>query len=741
VSSLFDTEYVSVETTGWVRERAQQQRGGWIYGMIGSGKSRAVRAANLGGISIGVMSGPLLGQRFASDLARQLGAEGKSLLAAAKREGFAAALAVAENVINGHPLVVDAAERLLVEPVNLEEPATALWQEDKISLREWLIGRLERSPTFLVSRRRPSDEQPRCLHRAPQRSPIKLRRSSDSFPDWERLAELAQNNPGALAIARALVGLIPTADFNALLEEASGDNADVAGLFQRLGKAFRGSAPGSWQRVLALLDALGELPRDSVEFVLGGRVAGEARAHEPMPAEAIAALHSLHSLQQLELVEERAGRLSVLPALSAHGIRSLTEQESSELLPRIAHHLLAPVNNVQSLEPEHVDRVLLAHSIFVTLGDIGNAERTAVLHVHGLIDLARRTSLNERFSSAWQQYEDVLRMLRASEFSTADQAGQRLLSYVRHYRAWNGSRAGALADATCLEDYEQALQGWRENALWHQRVIQTLVRLGRLVDARRAVEHGYELVEEHPRRDELLRVRPAWTALEAQALQLSLELIEPILDVSPDPFPSVVRGRDAILKRWAQGLDCEELTFRLGGTEAEGRICFLQPTEVRVRRSSSSWIAELPAIPGMEASAEAPSQALETLARNLGDEARRLISTITPDLSEKDIRRKGMLLSYVDVLNSDLGLRHAPDRWIVGRIEERQLIPTMRRLPPVPIPPELMPETTDGLYFVRVPVYRDGFPSGPAEDIKPAGRGFGYSDLVELLAQMQEDVA
>jgi len=737
VSFLFDTEYVPVETTGWVRERAQQQRGGWVYGMIGSGKSRAVRAANLGGISVGVMSGPLLGQRFASDLARQLGADGKTLLAAAKREGFAAALAVAEKVINGHPLVVDAAERLLVEPVNLEEPATALWQEDKNALRDWLIGRLECSPTFLISRRRPSDEQPRYLHHAPQRAPIKLRRSSDSFPNWERLARLARNNPGALMIARVLVRLIPATDFNALLEEAAEGDVDVAALFQRFGQAFRVSAPKSWQRALALLTALGELPRDALQFVLGGRAGVESVARELTPGEAHGALHSL---QQLELVEERSGRLSVLPALSAYGIRPLTDQEHSELLPKLAHHLLAPVNTVQGLEPEHADRVLLAHSIFVALGDIGNAERTAVLHVHGLIDLARRTSLNERFSEAWQQYDSVLRMLRSSAYGILDKAGQRLLSYVRHYRAWNGSRAGALDDATCFEDYEQALGGWPENALWHQRVIQTLVRLGRLVDARRAVERGYERVEDHPRRDELLRVRPAWTALEVKALQLSLELIEPILEVPFDLFPDVAEGRDALLGRWKQGLRCEELAFRLDGTEAEGRICFLQPTEVRVYRSPSNWIAELPALPWTEIGAETPSQVLETLVRKLGEEARRLISTITSDLSEKDIRRKGVLLSYVDALNSDIGLQHAPDRWIVGRIEEGQLIPTMRRLPPVKIPLELMPKTTDGLYFVRVPVYRDGFPSGPAEAVRPAGRGFGYSELVELLEQMQEDV-
>lgn len=737
MSSLFDLEEVPAETTGWVLAQVGLGRGGWIYGAMGSGKSHAVRAADLRGPTIRVAGGALLGQRFAVDLARQLGTDGRVLLEAARREGFAAALEVAERVVNGRPLVVEAAEQLLGEAINLDEPATALWQEDKNALRGWLIGRLEHTPTFLLSRRKPGDQPLVYVHRPPERLFVRLgHETSGGLPTWERLQKLARNNPGAFAIARGLVGLVPASAFLGLLEEVAEDEADLTTLFQRFGQAFQSSAPASWQRVLSLVSVLGDVPRDAVEFVLGS-AADETGQREPTPDDALGALHGLW---QLGLVEERDGRLSVLPALSAHGVRPLTDRERSELLPKIAHHLLAPINNVRDLEPKQADRVLLAHSIFVMLGDLGSAERTAVLHVHGLVDLARRSSLNERFSSAWQQYDSVLRMLSASEFALGDRAGQRLFSYVRHYRAWNGSRAGALDDASCLDEYGHAIEVWPENALWHQRFIQTLVELGRLVEARRAVERGYSCVDDHPRRDELLRVRPAWTALEARALQFSLELIEPTLHASPDLFPQVVRARDALLKRWEHGLQCDELTFRRADSEVDGRVKLLQAAELRVRRSASGWVAEMQSL-WTEASAESPGKALEALARSLGEEARRLISTITPDLSDQDIRRKGVLLSYVDALNSDVGLRHDPDRWIVGRIEGPKLIPTMRRLPAVEIPPELMPEEADGLYFVRVPVYRDGFPSGPAEVVKPAGRGFGYADLVEVLDRMNENAS
>src|SRR5262249_13464862 len=84
--------------------------------------------------------------------------------------------------------------------------------------------------------------------------------------------------------------------------------------------------------------------------------------------------------------------------------------------------------------------------------------------------------------------------------------------YVRHYRAWNGQRAGALDDGACLDEYRASLAGWPDNALFYQRTIEALIRLGRLVEAQEALDAAYEQVPPHPRRDELLRARPARTA-------------------------------------------------------------------------------------------------------------------------------------------------------------------------------------------------------------------------------------
>jgi hypothetical protein len=738
VSSLYEGD-IPTETTLWVHEQRQRNRGGWIYGAVGSGKSYAVSRAALGGIRLDVLPGPLLGQRFVSDLARQLGADGRPVLEATRSEGLEAALVVASRAINGHPLVVDSAERLLVEPISLDDPSAGLWQDDKIAIRQWLQGRVEHSPTFLISRRTTGDEPQRYKHHTPVgwEVAVSMTQLVDLDRKWSLLSELTGGNPAALLVARVLALFTSASDFNALLHDADDVEADIAIAHQRLGQAFQSSAPKSWQSILALLAAVGEVPQDVFEAVLGGVSSVRTDVHEPVTDEV---LITLRSLKRFKLVEERSGRLSVLPALSAFGaIRSLTGQERSAILPSIAHHLLAPINSIRSLEPEHVDRVLLAHSIFVALGDAGNTERTTALHVHGLVDLARRTSLNERFSEAWQQYESVLRMLGSGDFAVEDVAGRRLYSYVRHYRAWNGFRAGALDDAACLDDYEQAVQQWPENALWHQRVIQTLIRLGRLVEARRAIAVAYQEVEQHPRRDEFLRVRPAWTALGAGALVLSLEFIEPILGASPDQHPELADGCDALLQRWLEGVAFEELTFRSDG-EIERSVTLLQPVEVRVRRMATGWVAQARSL-SMESRADGPRGAVESLARSFADEARELIGTPTSDLSDKDARRKGLLLSFVDALNSDLGLTHARDRWIVGRLEGQRLIPTLRHLPPVEVPMNLIPDTTEGLYFARVPVHRDGVPSGLAEEIKPAGQGFGFLELVAQLARMNEDAA
>ncbi|MFS8066706.1 MAG: hypothetical protein ACMG6S_10075, partial [Byssovorax sp.] len=255
-----------------------------------------------------------------------------------------------------------------------------------------------------------------------------------------------------------------------------------------------------------------------------------------------------------------------------------------------------------------------------------------------------------------------------------------------------------------------------------------------------SMDDAYRQVEEHPRRDELLRVRPAQTALNQGLPLLSLELIEPVLDLPADLYPEVADGTKALLRRWDGGLALTELPFHRAPGDAEGRVVFHAPIKVDLRRTGDTWVARLHGL-AFEAHAPSPRAAIEELSYHLACEALRLVSTPSSNLSVKDVRLKGRLLSMVDVLNSDIGLEHAAERWIVGRIVGQELLPTMRRLPAIEVPDELLPESTEGLYFARVPVHRDGAPSGPATKIAPAGSGLGADALLSLLAHMAEDAA
>lgn len=737
----FQTQDVPVQASAWAAGRLGSKRGGWVFGRMGTGKSHAVRKVAGGGLWVDVGSGPLLGQRFVADLARQIGHAGKPLLEAFRSEGIEASIAAAEQVVNGHPLVVDSVDHLLPAAASLDDPAASLWQDEKRALLEWLRGRLEGSPTLLVGRRHPRevDSTSTFCHRAPDEWPIRLEETDSGYRNWPLLGKLADGNPAALTLARALVPLLPAAAFNALVEQTQEDEATAAVLLHRLGQAFVASAPPSWQRVLSILAALGEAPLDVIEALFGGRagLTPAARASEA-PAEDAAAFDRL---REIRLVEDRSGVLSLLPALvDAGAVRPLTPRERQDLLPAAAHALLASVNDMRSLAPEQADRVLRAHALFVQLGDMASAESTAALHVHGLVDLARRTSLDEDHRGAWQQYDRLLRMMESGSWGVRGRVGRRLLSYVRHYRGRDGALAGALDDAACLVEYKRALADWPENALWHQRVIEALIRLGRPIDAVCAMREAYDRVELHPRRDELLRVRPAATAQRAGLPLLSLELIEPLLDLPSDLYPEVVDGCRALLRRWEKGVALGELPFRLDRGDADGLLVLHAPVEVEVRRAGEGWAARLRGL-ASEGRAERPRAAIEALTVHLAAETRRLVTTPTSDLGVRDVRLKGRLLSLVDVLNSDIGLEHAAERWIVGRMVEGRLVPTMRHLPSIEVPDALLPESAEGMYIVRVPVHRDGVPSGPATRVEPAGSGRGTASLLELLERMSEEAA
>jgi len=740
MSFRFEVQEGAMSAAAWIGERLRTKQGGWVYGGVGTGKSHAIRAAIEGGIRVDTVPGPLLGQRFVADLARQIGDDGVSLLEAYRSEGVEAAVTLADRAINGLPFVVDGVDRLIAIGSSLEDPAPLLWQDEGRAWLEWLQSRLDSTPTFLVGRRRPSGVGTVFACSPKEQLSVRLPEAERGHRNWPLLGQLARNNPAVVTLGRAVVPLLSASSFNDLVEQAEQDGVTPLGLLQRLGQAFLANAPPSWQRVLSVVNALWDPPRDVVDSLWRPREREIVRGEDGLGSLLGEDGSALERLRELRLIEERPDHYGVLPALvDAGAIRPLTVPERAEVLPSVAGALLAAVNDPRRLVPQHASRVLRAHSIYVEMGDAGAAERTALLHVHGLVDLARRMSTNGDFRGSWPLYDQIFRMLESGSFGVRDRLGRRLLSYVRHYRARDGARAGAMDEAACLQEYEEALSSWPENALWHERVVETFLRLARPVEALQAVVKAYQVVEDHPRRDELLRVRPAETALSQGLPLLALELIEPVRGASPDLYPEVADGCRRVLRRFEQGVRISELPVSSETGQLGGRVVLHVPLDIHVRRrADDTFAAGLRALP-TEGNARSPLGAVHDFARKLAEESRRLVTTPASNLGVKDVRLKGRLLSVVDALHSDIGIERATERWIVGRIQDRSLVPTMQSLPAIPIPDELFPEITAGLYFASVPVHRDGMPSGPATRLEPAGSGRDRESLLALLQQLSTE--
>jgi hypothetical protein len=123
--------------------------------------------------------------------------------------------------------------------------------------------------------------------------------------------------------------------------------------------------------------------------------------------------------------------------------------------------------------------------------------------------------------------------------------------------------------------------------------------------------------------------------------------------------------------------------------------------------------------------------ALARLAQVVAQELQGMIQTPSHRLSDGEVHRKGVLLSLVDALNSDIGLTHRTERWLVGRIEGARFVPVQADLPPIDLAadgatPIAAPDT---LYFARFRARRDGSPEGPPLAWELAGSGRSLAEL------------
>jgi len=738
----FEQVAVRVATTDEVKAAYKAGRSRLVVGQRGSGKTYAVRQAVNGAVWIDLARGPLQEASFFVDLARQVEG-GRAILEALVSGRAERAFEAAGAELGDRVLVIDRGERLAAASgVDWDDPSRALWAAAQDTLRRWLFERAKAKPTVVISGRPLSHEgwpdDAVIRHVRPVTWPLKLTHAEGGFRDWAKLADRVNNLPGALLLARALVPLLSASEFAQLLDELDWEaeqleeespGARAAVTIPVLERRFAVSAPRAWRRVLAVVDALEGLALTDVAEALKGSPDDRG---------------TLLALAQIGLVDEHRGRISVLPAVKrALGGAGRSLEEARPLLRHAANRLRDSVNDRKSLEPAEAARVFRAHAVYVRLGDNSEAIRTARLHVGGLVDLARRTSLLGRelptkYEEARTFYLRISDMLPERGAAGADSTAlRRLRSYVTHYAAYNGKLADLIPNADVLESYQEAVRDWPENALWRQRLISQCLELGRLEEATRAVEDAYRDVRPHPLRDGYLRVQPAWTALKSGSGDFGLWLVQPVIDLLGDTDPGAAQALRDLLDCWESGV--ELATLRHQG----GLLVFNSPAVVRVRQEDDVWHARVDASVTV-GTADGPHDALQKVADRLADDARRLLREPTWALSERDLRQKARVISIVDVLNSDIGMAFDEHRWLLGRIEDLHFIPIQaENHGRLPIAPSLTHGGLDaaGLYMGRVPIRRDGSASGAVDRLTPVGSGRRLDELLQALRRVGADEA
>jgi len=715
----FLEENVPTKTTDEVRAVLGRNDGCLVTGAPGSGKSHAVREAVNGAIWVNLDTGDFQTTRFFVDLARQVDG-GAALLEMVAQQRLDDATRIASELLGPRCLVVDRAERL-VHDVDLSwgDPLHTLGAAQNADLATWLLAR-SGAPTVLLSRRTlPNWQGALVSHKRPTSWALKLQRAPDGYRDWQRLTQLIDQRPGGMTLARAVIPLTGPHEFARLMDQAEQLRSDGDGpnqVLRILAGTLAQRAPAPWRRVFTLVAALDGAPRSIIESVL------DADDH-----------FALAWLRDIRLIEERDERLTVLPLLRDFAGDALESADHRELLGKAAHDLLTRVNDPETLKPAEADFVFRAHTLFVRRGDFANARKTATLHATGLIDLAKRTSQNRDWQEARRLYTNIIELLEHKWGELRSTHSRRSMSYAIHYRGYNDERVSQSSSVQVLHDYERSIDLWPENALWRQRQIEAFIRRGDFRRAQASVDAAYSTVKEHPRRDTILRVRPALTATHSEAPLFGLELLAQV-EVTFNQDPEGAGLLNQINDEWDRGVPLR------AAPRAQGELIFRNPIRVSVQHKNHKWRAQTIDFHSKLGRGDTALAAVRDLADKLGDEARTLLSTPSHLLDDDPLARKSELITYIDPLNSDLGLEHASHRWLLGRLEHDSFVPLQRKdFDPISLPPSVRGDHESlGEYFAKVPVYRDGRPSGPVEELRPAGSGRPLRELLSSLAELRK---
>lgn len=706
----FEHRHVDVESVQAARRHLESGKSAVLYGSAGSGLSYAARSAVNGAVRLTLPSGPLQAADVLVQAAGQV-YDGQAILTPFSRGRTDEALDQLERQLGRRWLLVDNAEQLEGRARSLADqaPEEAVQNEWRATFKKWLCQLGEKHPILVVTSgsREPWQAFQGVGHSFPAREwPRKLRYAPDGWKDWKALAERLSGRPRGFALAQALVPLLPDDVYrDQLLREVSELGPQQVEVHLR--RMLREVAPSPWRKLLAAVRVAEGVPVDILKACL--------LSEEELPA--------WQTLSEAGLILTDKGRVGLLGGLGDLAGEILPRA----LLQRVVRSLLAGVNRFDALDAESAESIFRAHVIYLALGEFDEAARLAHLHVGGLVDLARRVSLEEQYRPAWQYYTRIEGLLRPP-----DDHPKHLRSYVRHYATWNGLNAEALTEGDALRGFDEARDLWPDNALWQSRYVASLARLGREDEARAALTAAYAVVPPHPRRTATLLPEPAWAALRAGLGRLGLEWMGQLEDELTDTVDADGRNRlDSLKRRWESGVELSTVPLPQVGE----RLVLLRPVEARVAEIGRGWLATADRVwHGRGATA---LEALVAVGQRLYERARYLFGAPYGRLSEADLREKQQLIALVDPVNSDLGYPHRGHRWFIGRIEGGRFRRVDGPEEPIELGPGVVADDDPlGLWFGRVPVYRDGHPSGKVERLAVAGMGHSIWELLDHLRQL-----
>ncbi len=343
----------------------------------------------------------------------------------------------------------------------------------------------------------------------------------------------------------------------------------------------------------------------------------------------------------------------------------LPERERTALHHQLARAFAAEVRPDDPAAGHAAASILEAHRHFVAAGLVDQAARYARYGAALLVEGARRLSMQRDYVAAARLYELVV---SAAEDGQTP-AGSRLRAYARHYMHFN--RAHASPELEPIEattaGYRRSLMDWEGNALFWSRLIRSTFYQGRSEEAMGLLRQAAAAVEDHPEKDNVLIARTTRGLLQRERLEDALRVWD---DFSPRGS-TAVGIEDRLAARLGRGWVTPRITL---GSDTQGPLVFTRPQEVRVERirgrRGTRWLASLPALE-VTARGDSPLAAVRDLAETIRREARALLRAFSHQLDDRELSRKALVLSAVDVIASRVEAPGGESTWVFGELVRR----------------------------------------------------------------------